>query len=908
MKSKIINFIKLNRFAFVAFFLPVLIMVLAFAVTGIYPFGQNQLAVIDMYHQYVPFLGELQYKLQEGGSLFYSWNSGGGSNFWCLLSYYGASPLNLILILFPKSLLMEGVSIILLIKIGLTSTFMFVYMKNVSLPADGTSDRQIGWQTIAFASMYALCSYVIGYYWCIMWLDAVMLLPLIMLGLNQLINDGRMALYTVSLALVVLCNYYIAIMVCIFILFYYPVLYFTISQSRGVRGCFGTTLKAVGCSLLAITMAAVMLLPTYISMKNAYYFTSEMPEDWTISNDVLDILNQLLPNAHLTYIEGLPNLCCGLLVTIMFVIYFISREIPLKEKLLNGAFLLFMYFSLNVNVLDFIWHGMHFPNQLPHRFSFVVCFLLVSMGYRAFNRIEGLSARTFGIITGTGVAYYLLAQKLLKNTVDNMNVFFYYGIILMAVYGTILILYRNNKLVKKWFTIAIVIAVSAEMCITTCTGLSIIGNSSRETYNENKADIIEIAKEAGRLSGPTAQGGDGTFGRMEIDEPLIHNCPAFYHYRGMGQFSSTLNASNTALMEKIGLEGNPGGNRFNYNETSPVTNCITNIRYLIGKDSKVEDSDFELIRRKGNTRLYESRYPLSIGYLLTPAIRTWNPDDDNPFANLDSYVGAATDGQVDKVFIDKGYGKIQDNGTYSYYGSEGILESIILDQTKPGAVSLKFKAEKKEKYYMFVEASYAEEITIERENQIDNISVQSDCGSIIKIGELKPNEEFGVKVNFESSKAGRVTCRVCTLDYDAWNKAYKIISANPMKVTDAGDTYIRGEIKTDYDGVLVTSIPYEEGWSMKVDGVKKDISDLTGDVWITTGLDKGKHVIEFRFMPPGLIAGIVISLLSIMILIFVCRRRGRRLSHAMLTQEPEQHRGFFQEGSGCNTESEQPRE
>ena len=101
---RIKGFAQNNRCIFAAFLLPVLLAVIALAAEGVYPFGDNQIAVIDMYHQYVPFLSELQYKLQEGGSLFYTWNGAGGSNFWNLMAYYGASPLNLILALFPENL------------------------------------------------------------------------------------------------------------------------------------------------------------------------------------------------------------------------------------------------------------------------------------------------------------------------------------------------------------------------------------------------------------------------------------------------------------------------------------------------------------------------------------------------------------------------------------------------------------------------------------------------------------------------------------------------------------------------------------------------------------------------------------------------------------------------------------
>ena len=246
--NKIKGFLISNKLIFIAFMLPVLLVVLAFAVTGIYPFGDAQIAVIDMYHQYVPFLGELQYKLQEGGSLFYTWNGAGGSNFWNLMAYYGASPLNLLLVLFPKKLIMEGITVILVIKIGLAGSFMAIYLKYLG--------KECNMVTVAFATLYALCSYVMAYYWCIMWMDAVMLLPLCILGLNRIIDDGRAILYVVSLALVVLSNYYMAIMVCIFIMFYYPVLYFLKVKNGGIRKCVITTGKAVGYSFLGIAMAA----------------------------------------------------------------------------------------------------------------------------------------------------------------------------------------------------------------------------------------------------------------------------------------------------------------------------------------------------------------------------------------------------------------------------------------------------------------------------------------------------------------------------------------------------------------------------------------------------------------------------------------------------------------------------
>lgn len=867
MKNKIQNFFKVNRYVFMAFFLPVCILVFVFALTGIYPFGSQQLAIIDMYHQYIPFLSELQCRLQGGGSLFYSWNSGGGCNFWCLLSYYGASPLNLLLVFFPKSLIVEAVSVILLIKIGLSGSFMYIYLKNVYNPVELLADRKAGLKTVLFSSMYALSSFTIGYYWCIMWLDAVMLLPLLMLGLNRLIKDGRMALYTVTLAIIVFSNYYIAIMVCIFVLVYYPVCYFITVRNRGAKACLLTTLKAVGASLLGIAMSAVMLLPTYISMQNAYYFSSSMPEEWKLYYDALDVINQLFPVAHLTYLDGLPNLCCGFLVTVMLACYFMTREIPYREKALNGAFLVLMYLSLNVNKLDFIWHGMHFPNQLPHRFSFVICFVLVAMGYRAFNRLHDIrQSRIFGLFVLIG-GYYIFAQKILTSAVDNMNVFMYYGLALTVAYGTLFGLYKRQKLTRRPFIALLAVVVAAELCVSTGMYFDTMGNSSRETYNENKASVIRLAKYAGEEGGATADGGNGRFARMEIDDSIIHNCPALYHYRGMGQFSSTLNSNTTTLMERIGLEGHPGSNRFNFNETSPVTSCITNVDYLIAKNRKLDDPDYQFVKMDGDSRLYASNYPLSIGYMLPDSIRTWKPYDANPFINLDDYVRAATSGEVEKVFVNMGQGEVTGTNTSAAYVSDAEIESSLRDPGTNGSVHITYTAETTAKYYVYVAADYAEDIYIECEDSPEDIAVQADCGSILNIGVMEKGKTFKVKVDFESGKAGRITCYVCTLDEEAWNKAYGRISSSLMTVTNATDTCLRGTVDAGQGGVFVTSIPYEDGWSMKIDGRKTEITEMTGDCWISAGLDAGTHEIELSFRPKGFMNGLLITIASILVLI-----------------------------------------
>lgn len=855
-----------NKLILAAFCLPVILMLLAFLVMGIYPAGENQIAVIDMYHQYVPFLGELQEKLQSGGSLFYTWNGAGGSNFWNLLAYYGASPLNLILVLFPKKFLMEGVTLILLLKIGLAGSTMAVYLRAIVWEKD---KRSADISLVGFATLYALCSYVMAYYWCIMWMDAVALLPLCILGLHKILDGRSGVFYTVCLALVVFINYYMAIMVCIFILFYYPVLYFIKVQGESAGHFFKTTGRAVGYSLLGVLMSAVMLLPTWMSMQSTYYISADMPEKTELYNDLLDILNQMLPNAELTYREGLPNLYCGMFVVILLVFYWISRTIPLREKLLNGAFLVFLIFSLNINKLDFIWHGFHFPNQLPYRYTFMICFLLIAMAYQVFQRVDEIRVNHLWILLAAGGGYYLLAQKILTEHIKDLDLFVYSGLAWLALYVAILLLYKKGRLPKNLLLILTVILLTCEMASNTCTSIDQVGTTQRSNYYANETDIAKLVKKT--------EGTDDRFGRTEMNDNYILNCPAMYHYKGISQFSSSLNANATALMEHIGVEGAPDKNRFNYNQTDPVTNAMLNIRYLIGKNLPIDDSDFKQIAKSGNSRLYESIYPLSIGYMTADTIRTWNYEQENPFMVLDDYVRAVTQNKYTSVFteiepVDVSAANIELSST-----GDGMWDSTLKNETKKSKTILTYQAQQTGKQYLFIEADDAGAITVSQEKKDDKIEIRNDCGSIVNLGEMDSGTEFTVTIEYKEGKGGSVVSHVCTMGEAVWQDAYKMLSASMLDVTDYGDSCLKGTINVQEDGVFVTSVPYEAGWKLKVDGHTREINELIGGAWISTSLSAGEHQIELSFRPPGLIAGLLITLASIGLLIAAEWWRRRRM-------------------------------
>ena len=864
--NRILKFLKRHRYAFAAFFLPALIMTGAFASIGIFPFGENQITVIDMYHQFVPFLSEFQYKLQHGGSLLYSWDGAGGFNFWTTLAYYGGSPLNLILVLFPESWLVEGITLALILKIGFAGMFMYLYLKRTypcrpgTFPGTKTADN---WSKVAFGSLYALSAFVLAYYWCIMWMDVVALFPLCMLGLRRVIEEDRPVTYAVSLALIVFCNYYLSIMVCLFIVLYALVIYFGKPRTGGGYAFLETAGKTALYSVIGLAMSCAMFLPTWFAMKHAYYFADAAPEDWIFYNDPLEVFNQLLPNAQLSFREGLPNIYCGLIVVILLVFYYASRTIPLRQKVVNGLLLALFFFSLNLNRLDFVWHGLHFPNQLPYRYSFMICFVLVGLACQAFSRLDQIPLKTIWAVFAGGLAYYLLAGKILGEVVDNKDEFVYLGAALLGVYVLIMVLRSKGLLGRMSFTGLFVLVVAIEVFCSASIAFDKVGTVERDPYLAEKPAIQSMVQKEGKQ-----------FSRTELYRWGIMNCPTLYNYKGWSLFSSSLNADATTMMEQVGVEGEPGKNRYNYVYSSPVLNAMLNVNYIISTDEVMDDPHFSEIAAEDGAMLYRNRYPLAVGYMLPRSIRTWDTTSTNPFEVQDDYIRAATDGQVNGVFEDIGDPEVDSADLDVTIDGGGIMDASGGDGIA-GMVDLRYTAPEEGSYYVFIEADMAETIQVFREDG-SFTDLREDCGAVAYVGTMRKDEPFTVEINYQQDGQGAIRCHVCRLLEDEWEEAYPLLSRDQWKVTEYGDTWLKGKINVTEEGIFTTSVLYEKGWHLYVDGKGRRSMERIGGDFIGTPLTVGEHEIELRYRPEGLIPGILIMLLGIGALVVIQLRHKLR--------------------------------
>ena len=307
-----------------SFCIPALIFLALYYLRDIFPFGNDCYLRSDMYHQYAPFYSELWHKLRTGDTLLYSWDIGMGVNFTSLFAYYLASPINWLIALLPQKYMIEIMNMLIVMKLCASSvTFSYYISKHFHTKKC----------TIAlFGMFYALSAYSAAYSWNIMWLDCIVLIPLIMLGLEKLVDENKCYLYCISLGLCIFTNYYISIMVCISVCLYFIVLMIAYDGDKSFGIYIKKILRWIFYSLIAGGLAACLLLPEMYTFSLSASSSTSFPTKLTSYFTVMEMLVSQLINVqdHLG-LEHNPNIYCGVAVLLLIPLIIMNKNIKPAE-------------------------------------------------------------------------------------------------------------------------------------------------------------------------------------------------------------------------------------------------------------------------------------------------------------------------------------------------------------------------------------------------------------------------------------------------------------------------------------------------------------------------------------------------------------------------------------------------
>lgn len=876
--------IKLNPLA-LAFAFPLLGMLFVMLISQYEPFGQYSMLYSDMYHQYYPFFVAFRDALRSGESLLYSWRVGLGMDYLGLISYYLASPLNLLSVLVPESWLLEFFSLLMPVKLGLAGLFFAIFLKK-TFHAEDIS-------IAVFGAFYALCAWALGYQWNVMWLDTFALLPLVALGTVSLLRDKKFILYTLTLFLSIYSNYYIGFFTCIFVLLLFFV--YEICRWQGFRRFFLDLCRIALFSSLAIGMTAILTLPAYAALQTTQSSVNQFPRGFRMNiasentwKGLLDAMRKVAGNMgggiEPTFKEGLPNLYCGISSIVLAFLCLTSREVKLRDKLCSVLLLVFFMLSFILRQLDYIWHGFHFTNMIPYRFSFLFSFVMLCMAYRAW-----LLRHSFKLWQILLAGFLSLGILGCSEELGNW-VFLLYSLGFLLLYTGILIYSRLAKKLpedadertvsrhrmmmsrRRQFSSSLLIAVMVLelICNLISFGLHFSGTSVSNyprgtTYT---ASVIRYMKERERKT---------LFYRAETTHSQTLNDGALNGYNGVSAFTSSANVKVTEFMQCLGYGAKNTYNRYCYEEASPVSNLFLNLKYMIERQGKDKSSFyFQEINRFGEAVLLQNNFYLPLGFLTEPELAELPFDVSNSGFDFQNTLMSAATGLPDAVWHILGGDRLSiegedvtiveqnSRGYCSYQDAQQnatVVYTYNVDTDGFLCVSVNLPKRNDTAIWVNGEQRYTEAISLPQ---------------MLAVGDVAAGDVVQLRMTCKTAgESGTMTISAAVLDNERFQECYQKLSASVLKLTRFENTQVVGTIDCDREGLLYTSIPQNGNWYAEVDGEAAQTVTV-GEAMTAVMLSEGTHEVRFYYRNDAFSLGWKITLACIAILgvlIWFCRLR-----------------------------------
>lgn len=867
-----------------SFVLPVIGMLCIFFGNHIYPFGDRCFLRTDLYHQYAPFSVELFRKMREGGSMFYTWNIGMGTNFLSLIGYYLSSFSNLLLILCSEDHVIEFISYMVIFKMGLSGmTFSMLLLRR---------SPEVDFRISFFSLFYAMSGYLAAYSWNIMWMDCIWLAPLILLGIERLVHDGKYMLYIVTLALAILSNYYIAIMLCMFCVLYFliqipdifsckvsdtpdsadatfsaehfrtdtfsdteaaaePGILSFASAEPGVSSSVSTepgisplasaepgwsafwmaVLRFALSSLMAGALSAVILIPEIKALGLTASSNINFPKDWNAYFSIIEMLGRhLIDVAAECGLDHWPNIYCGVGVLVCLPLYYYNKRISAENKLAKTILLFFMLFSFSVNVPNFIWHGFHYPNSLPCRQSFLYIALVLVMCYEGFQQLEEYSSQIAGTAFAIGIGFVVLCQSIIDDDAFKMQSF-WLSLLFLGIYLLFMVLYKNRRANRMLLFILMIITVSVEsICNMVNTSVTTVSRSEYLNYKDPYQELIHLAQER-----------NPDFYRFEKVARKTKNDGAFVGYPSISTFSSVSYGDMSDFYEKLGMESSM--NAYSNNGITPLMNALLDVRYILTTTSQQESQLMALYEQNEDCYLYENLYNMALGFMLPKGIGLdWDLEDSTP--------------------ID-----LQNDFSYLCGGEQLFYE--IYDSTINGK-DMDIKVDEYCHVFVQLDDSRIETVDADISGTTKNFT-HTNRGFLLDLGYCAPEDVITVTCKDDNRD---MDATAYYLNESAFIDLIRSLQDEQLQVSSFDDTHIEGTIEVLEDGLFFLSIPYDPGWTLYVDGVKTEYYKFK-EAFLSCDLTPGTHQIRLTYRPDGFIPGLMITLaaLALLILFLIFRKR-----------------------------------
>ena len=853
------RFWERNAVLFACFGLPAFILLAVYLGRGVYPIRDHSVLVLDLNAQYIYYYEAFRQAILEGKSILYSWSQSLSGEMIGIFGYYLASPFMVIYLLFPKESIVEALLVVTVLKAGTVGLTFAIYARKCF--------KLSGMKLLIVSTFYALSAYPVVHAMNPMWIDAVYLLPLIALGLQYLIDEGRFVLFFVTLTMALIANYYIGFMLCILCVFYFLYHYFSKPRQGGFKAFLLCFLRFAFWGVLCAAAAMVILLPIYHSLMLGKYDFTKPDYSLSLRFPLFNLLPKLLFDSYDSVnVQGLPMIYCGLFSMLMLPCFFLSPAIPMRRKVAKAGLVFFTFAIMNISILDIALHMFHIPNWLNCRYSFFFTFVLMTAVSESFAHLEDLPRDRIVKVWLAETFLVVLIQLSQLSYINNFTGI-WCSLLLLAVYallaGVSLIPEKRETMIR-----AIAFVMVAELTVNTALVLQDLHEevyySSRSSYTDFLAETRPVVAAVEEM--------DPSFYRMEKTYHRTVNDPMAFGFAGLSHSTSTLNARALRLIHSMGYSQREHWSR--YTENSVVADSLFGFKYILSKTPLGNDFYEPVLEMDGIT-VYKNPYALPVVFAAQPRYPDTTISSSSAINYQNQLLNAVANDTFSDFFTPVPMSKSVSDLTETAYGTHRKFVSTGLS----GEITFTVEMPRDGALYANISSDYTNACTIAVNGEAKGEILGHETTAVYPLGTFHAGDVVEVKLLTREAETliRSASTYFYVLDMDAFEAAYEKLAAGGLQLEGRTETWMKGTIHVAEDqGSVFTSIPYEGGWTVKIDGEPAEV--LCGaDSLIAFRITSGTHTIEMNYCPPGLLPGAAVS--GCALLIFAALIVWRRLTH-----------------------------
>ncbi|MEY8735950.1 YfhO family protein [Lactobacillus sp. AN1001] len=826
------NSLYIGNFLFAFLILSAILLMGGFA-----PFGNKSLAIMDASIQYLDFFAYWKDVLLGQNSATFTFSNLLGSGNWSQITYYLLSPFNLLVMFFSKENLNTFFDLVVILKLSLAAMTSAIFL-NVR-----TKYSLKKWLLTLLALSYALMQYNIAQSSNIMWLDGVYLLPLSLLGVYLVTQQRSHGIYLLALSIGfgLIINWYVGAINCLFS-FGWLILEICLAENITLKQTRGSILSYAWAMIIGIMISAVTFLPTISSMGQQ----SRSGLDWSlVTNTFRGNILSVIPGYTLGATSSPTNvsLFCGSLVLLGAVSLFFSSGFRTKEKLVLGIFLIIALLMYYWQPLCMLFSLLKDATSYWYRYSYVGSMFLIFMASLFFekwsnepkNNIVPLLKATISIVGIAFVAWYFLPKVPEIRWVQS-------GIFLgMIVFILCLVSDSHLQRYKKYVVVSLCLLVGSELSYNTYLLIMNMFSEVKVYQNyvkQQDSQITALKKyDTGyyRISQTKAKGEEDN-----INITANYNEAYSFNYWSIASYISSPSGTQLKLLSDLGYRTE--GDRISIVNTSILpTDSFLGVKYILSpypiKGLK------KLTLQKANEKdVYKNPYALPLGFIVRDIAGRSNGLNVFDYEN-EVYTQATA--MTTKIFKPLAYEKVATKsgmrykfkiptGNYSVYGSlpwkwsvdgtrldlNGKMQQVYSTWLSPSVFYVPTTDE---------DSGYIE-LQTDDQNAFNELQLYLlDLNQLAKVTNVLKEQSVDVKLNVENGKAN------FTVD-NKQNKRY-----------------------------LQTTIPYESGWVVKLNG-KEIMPKLLDNTLMALPLEKGKNNITMEYHVVHLKLGTLLTLVGIILL------------------------------------------